>query len=90
LLAKSNFKEGMVAGLPQGIKLVHKFGEGGDVNGELQLHETGIIYMPGGPYLITIMTKGNDLQQLAAIIAALTKTTYNGLVRINDNHQTAM
>lgn len=75
LLSKCNFKKGMVAGIPQGTKIAHKFGESGDPL-EKHLSESGIIYLNNGPYTITIMTKGKELNKLPEIIKQLSSATY--------------
>jgi beta-lactamase class A len=75
LLADCTFKEGMVSGLPNGTKLVHKYGEWDDTK-NFELHESGIIYIGAKPYLLTIMTKGNSRDPLPKAVGALTKTVY--------------
>jgi beta-lactamase class A len=80
LLAQSDFKLGIIAGLPEGIKVIHKFGEGGGPDtGDVQLHESAIIYLSQGPVLLTIMTKGKDLLKEADVIKQITQTTYKSL-----------
>ncbi len=76
LLSKSKFEKGIVAGIPKGIKVAHKFGELGLLNGEKQLHDCGIVYYPGNPYLLCIMTKGNDTQKLEEIIKTISSMVY--------------
>lgn len=77
ILSQSDFKIGIVAGVPDGITVAHKFGErtiGGP--GGKQLHDCGIVYSPNGPYLVCIMTRGNDYNALSAAIAEISKTVY--------------
>lgn len=76
LLSKSTFKAGLVAGVPQDIKVAHKFGEKGLSDGEKQLHDCGIVYYPGNPYLICVMTKGKDFTELSSIIKAISMKVY--------------
>jgi beta-lactamase class A len=83
LLAQCDFKEGMVKGLPEGIKIAHKFGEMGDATSR-QLHETGIIYIKNTPFLLTIMTKGYDVKKLPTVISEITKLTYQGLTQLSE------
>ncbi|MBP6913194.1 MAG: serine hydrolase [Candidatus Levybacteria bacterium] len=75
LLTKSEFEGGIVAGLPKGFEVAHKFGvrETEDMN---QLHDCGVVYYPHNPYLICIMTKGKDLYQLSDVIKQLSLLTY--------------
>ena len=63
LLLKSTFKEGICSALDPGIPVAHKFGER-ILNSVAQLHEFGIIYYNNAPYLIGVMTKGNNLAPL--------------------------
>lgn len=77
LLSESSFTDGLVAGLPKGIPVAHKFGESTSVkDGTLQLHDCGIVYKPNQPYLICVMTKGYNFDILAKIIAHISKTTF--------------
>ena len=65
MLTRCEFKQGVVAGLPADISVAHKFGESGDPT-EKQLHETALVYLNGHNYLITIMTRGQDIMKLPA------------------------
>ncbi|MGK4568105.1 serine hydrolase [Flavobacterium sp. 3HN19-14] len=78
LLGKSTFKEGITKMLPAGVKVAHKFGESGNQT-EKQLHETAIIYLDNKPYLLTVMTKGNDNAKLSALIAEISQTVYTDI-----------
>ena len=76
LLTTCNFSNGLVAGLPPGTTIAHKFGEAG--NGEVhELHESGIIISGNKRYQITIMTKGAELSKQAEIIKNLSKLVYD-------------
>jgi len=69
LLTKSNFKQGLVTRLPEEVKVAHKFGEHQDTNNNYkQLHDCGIIYYPGYPYLICVMTRGNNFEDLTKVL----------------------
>jgi hypothetical protein len=76
LLAKSEFKAGIVRDLPSTLSVAHKFGESGDSQ-YYQLHETALVYLDEDTYLITVMTKGKKTDQLANCIAEISKITYN-------------
>jgi beta-lactamase class A len=78
LLTKSSFKDGIVAGVPQGVLVAHKFGErDGQEGSPEQLHDCGIVYHPNNPYILCIMTKGNSFEKLANVIKSISATTYN-------------
>lgn len=78
LLSKTEFKDGIVAGVPSGVAVSHKFGERSfDDNTIVQLHDCGIVYVPGHPYLLCVMTRGTDFTTLAEVIADLSRLAYN-------------
>jgi beta-lactamase class A len=90
LLSQSSFKVGLVAGLPAGTKIAHKYGErsygqADEVYGERELHDCGIVYSKAGDYVICVMTKGYDLDKLASAIADISRTTYQFSQRIAKN-----
>lgn len=81
LLSHTTFTEGLVAGVPAGTTVSHKFGErtiniqstsGNAVTSQTrELHDCGIVYAPNNPYFICVMTKGNDFTVLQKIISDL-------------------
>jgi beta-lactamase class A len=75
LLANSDFKDGIRAGVPQGCRIVHKFGEGGADNNP-DLSESAIIFSPAGTYLLTIMVNGRDMQKLPQAISGISRKAY--------------
>lgn len=79
ILSKSDFKDGIVAGLPAGIVVSHKFGERELDSGITQLHDCGIVYYPKNPYLICLMTKGDSIQKSANTIAKISSVTFQGI-----------
>jgi len=78
LLSHSDFKDGLVGGLPDSASISHKFGEAGDDNMH-ELHECGIIYSGNKRYEITVMTKGKDFSKLSDVIKNISKIAYNKL-----------
>lgn len=81
LLALTTFNDGLVAGVPQGTVVSHKFGEHTylDSDGNLlyrELHDCGIVYYPKHPYLLCVMTKGQDFPNLASVISDISKMAY--------------
>jgi beta-lactamase class A len=75
LMTRAHFDRGLSAGLPAGVEVAHKFGEAGTEQ-ERQLHETGLVYADGNPYLITVMTEGPNVDTLASAIASVSKLVY--------------
>lgn len=66
LLSKTEFRDGIVAGVPSSIGVVHKFGERdlNDKNTPKQMHDCAIVYYPEHPYLLCIMTRGDSFEYL--------------------------
>lgn len=70
LLSLQDFPQGIAAGVPPGIKIAAKFGEivPEGTTEDIQLHEFGIVYYPGKPYILGIMTSGRDFPRQAKLI----------------------
>ncbi|MBX4190122.1 class A beta-lactamase-related serine hydrolase [Candidatus Parcubacteria bacterium] len=82
LLSQTKFESGLVAGIPNSIKVAHKYGESILINDKktieiVELHDCGIIYYPKRPYMLCIMTKGKSLSDLSNIISNISKAVYN-------------
>lgn len=78
LMSYQDFSHGIAAGLPTGVKLASKYGvystkENPDT---IQLHEFGIVYHPKGPYILGIMTRGNNLNKQSEVIKSLSASVY--------------
>ncbi len=75
LMTQSSFRDGLVAGVPPGVEVAHKFGERHEMDGGRiaahQLHDCGVVYHPRRPYLLCVMTRGHALAAQAAVIRAL-------------------
>jgi len=77
-LAQSDFKDGLVAGVPDSIGVAHKFGErvfSTDIEVK-QLHDCGIVYFPDNPYLLCVMTRGGEWDNLSGFIKAISEKVY--------------
>lgn len=80
LLSQSKFHQGLVAGIPNTIRTAHKFGERYyQATGQRQLHDCGIIYLPHKPYLLCVMTRGDNFDNLTATIKDISSTVYHSL-----------
>lgn len=77
LLSETQFNKGIVAGVSPTIKVAHKFGERQVSADTKQLHDCGIVYYPGKPYLLCVMTRGRDFDKLATFIAQVSKKVYD-------------
>lgn len=82
-LSRSKYTTGIVAGVPPTIPVAHKFGEreiySPDGSATKQLHDCGIVYFPDHPYLLCIMTRGKDFDELSRTIQDISRTVYNEL-----------
>ncbi|MBX4197982.1 class A beta-lactamase-related serine hydrolase [Candidatus Parcubacteria bacterium] len=79
LLASTTFNQGIKAGVPAEIVVAHKYGERSGIPNSKdhnQLHDCGIVYYPQNPYLICIMTRGNNFQKLAQTIQDISRMIY--------------
>jgi beta-lactamase class A len=75
-LAASEFELGIVAGVPNGTVVAHKFGERFTDDGTKQLHDCGIVYYPRNPYLLCVMTKGTNFDDLTTVISRISQIVY--------------
>ena len=76
-LAASDFNQGIVAGVPEGTVVAHKFGERSFMDADMkQLHDCGIVYYPRNPYVLCVMTQGNTMDGLTDIIGNVSQMTY--------------
>ena len=79
LLSQTTFSQGITASVPADTNVSHKFGERVELNptdGSVQkreLHDCGIVYVPGHPYFLCVMTKGQDFDKLSAVIRQISK-----------------
>ena len=76
ILNSAEYKKALVGGVPAGIKVAHKFGEGGAMGGERQLQDCGIVYYPGNPYLLCVMAKGGSIESLEGFIRDVSAFVY--------------
>ena len=76
-LAQSDFRAGLIAEVPPGVEVAHKFGEKSDVDGTVQLHDCGIVYYPGRPYLLCVMSKGRDFRFLDDAIIEVSRRVFD-------------
>lgn len=78
LLTECDFKDGMVKNLPSTVKVAHKFGEwGGNRINIHELHEAGIVFIDKKPYLLTVMTTGNNSRDMSAVISKISRMVYD-------------
>ena len=80
LLSNAQYKnEGKVMGLPSSVRMAREYGVSNELK-DKELHESAIIYVNNCPYIITIMTKGNELRQLSQVINQISVAVYRQIV----------
>lgn len=75
LLSEVDFENGIRAGVPSNIRVANKFGER-NFQGRKQLHDCGIVYYPNNPYLLCIMSRGDDFSEMAQSIKDVSSLVY--------------
>jgi beta-lactamase class A len=75
LLASSDFTHGIVAGVPPGIRVAHKYGVH-NLKGDQLFHDCGIIFNTTRPYLLCIMTRGTNIESNIRFIAEVSRRVY--------------
>lgn len=83
LLSQVKYTTGMVAGVPAGLPVAHKYGIMAVPVARAitpnQLHDCGIVYYPNHPYLLCIMTKGENLAAQQDSIKNISAAVYEWL-----------
>ncbi len=80
-LSKAVYNEGIRKAIPDTIMVAQKYGKR-DIQNQgtklesIQLHHFGLVYYPGKPFILGIMTRGSNLEQKKRIIYDLSKITY--------------
>lgn len=93
-LTHATFDEGIKAAIPKNIQVAHKFGEAALLNptdGAVEkrvLHDCGIIYNPDNPYILCIMTDGNEVTKLMKTIQDITKIVNGSIIPTKPDRDT--
>lgn len=82
LMTKTDFEKGIKSGVPNNIEVADKFGEREIITKDRklikrELHDCGIVYIPEKPYVLCIMTSGQDFDSLSKNIKEISKIVYN-------------
>ncbi len=90
LLSETDFTAGIESGVPNNVLVTQKFGEmritdANDVVTGKEVHNCGIVYYPGHPYLLCIMTegKGDNVKALEGNIADISRIVYKHMQQLN-------
>jgi beta-lactamase class A len=79
-LSETEYKDGILKGIQNGVTVSHKFGEREIVVNrkfERQFHDCGVVYYEKYPYLLCVMTKGDDFKKLTTVIADVSKIVFD-------------
>ena len=77
LLLRCNFDKGITRDLPSSAKVAHKFGERYTESKLTQFHEAGVVYAGGKPYVISIMSEGENHDMLIDCVARISKLVFD-------------
>lgn len=86
LLSHVDFDQGIRAGVPSGVPVANKFGER-TFNSMQQLHDCGIVYYEDHPYLLCVMSRGDNFDSLAKSISKISSLVYQEVDRQVKNPQ---
>jgi beta-lactamase class A len=73
-LSRSDFNNGLKAGLPEGVPIAHKFGER-ILESSHQLHDCGIVYH-STPYILCVMSRGQNFSDLEKVIQSISRVVF--------------
>lgn len=79
ILSESEMKDALVAGIPPSVPVAHKFGRMNLDPENPEMHDCGIIYYPGHPYLLCVMTKGDNTEKQTIAIREISAFVYKTL-----------
>lgn len=78
MLSDATFGQGIVAGVPEGRRVAHKFGFLVE-NDETQLHDCGIVYHPKMAYILCVMSTGGDPNKQSETIGEISHIVYDAV-----------
>lgn len=90
LLSDTTFTEGIVAGVPKGTRVAHKYGVHIVSGDDGELHDCGIVYHPSTPYVLCILTSGGSIKDESIAIRTISQRVYqeiDALSRDSSNRQ---
>lgn len=83
LLSQTTFTQGIVAGVPEGIRVAHKYGVDTVSEGRDQLHDCGIVYHSSTPYVLCVLTAGGDMKSESVAIQQISHLVYKYVDGLN-------
>ncbi len=76
VLSQTTFDQGLRDSVPSKVVIAHKFGERKARDDMQQFHDCGIVYYPNHPYLLCVMTRGNNVASLIDGIKSVSDFVY--------------
>lgn len=76
VLSQTTFDQGLRDSVPSRVVIAHKFGERKARDDMQQFHDCGIVYYPNHPYLLCVMTRGNNASSLIEGIKSVSDFVY--------------
>lgn len=81
LLSSSKYGQGFRKSVPGHIPIAHKFGVRFNVTElhpefPVQLHQVAVIYQPAYPFVLSVMTKGSQIEPLRAALREIARVCY--------------
>lgn len=76
-LNQTEFKNSLAAGLPASATFAHKIGED---NVEQNYLDSGIVYLPNRPYLLSVMIKQHDKAQAETLMKRISQAAHDYVV----------
>jgi beta-lactamase class A len=73
MLSASTFKDFLSQGLPSQVPFAHKYGE--DINAHIYI-DSGIVYLPQRPYMMTVMIQNVDRATAQEIMKTISSRAY--------------
>lgn len=79
-LVQATYRSGLRSGVPKAVDVAGSFGaaeaEAPGRGEERSVHEIGIVYLPGRPYLLGIVARGTDEPKLEGLIRDISSLVY--------------
>ena len=83
---QSDYRSGIVAGVPDAVPIAHKFGEcRREDEQSTQFHDCGSVYHSRTPYLLCVMSRGTDIASLGRKISDISRILYAEVDRADGN-----
>lgn len=80
ILSMTNYRDGIVKGIPDDIIVAHKYGEyvfeNSDKLKKVEFHDCGIVYVPTNPYFLCVMTEGKVAEKIQEHIQNISRMVY--------------